>query len=111
MKLKNIYTVRLVNAGVMSAFRGNKGGKPSWLMLLQKDVSWSAYAVVPDFSVTDHFDLDIIFDDDFRKTTDVNVGDIFTVDFSIVDKLIGVQMVEVVGIRRDTPINHLEKKS
>lgn len=45
---------------------------------------------------------------DFRSTTDVNVGDVFDVVFSIVDKLIGIQKVEVIGIRKDEPINHLE---
>lgn len=108
--MKNIYTVRLYNREVLSAFPKEKAGKPTWLSLIQEDVQWSAYAVIPDFSVTDHFDLDIIFDDDFRNTTDVNAGDVFDIDFGIVDKLIGIQKVEVIGIRKDEPINHLEKK-
>ena len=111
MKIKNIYTVRMLNTKVLSAFPKEKVGKPTWLILLQKDVQWSACAVIPDFSVTDHFDLDIIFDDDFRSTTAVDVGDVFDLDFSIVDKLIGIQKVEVIGLRRDKAVNHLENKS
>lgn len=57
MKSKNIYTVRLINTEVVSSFTKEKVGKPTWLCLLQKDVSWSAYAVIPDFNETDHFDL------------------------------------------------------
>lgn len=33
--------------------------------------------------VLDTCDLDNIFDDDFRKTTDVSVGDRFNTDFSL----------------------------
>ena len=110
MKLKNIYTVRILNPDAMSVIPKEKIGKPTWLVLLQKDVSWSAYAVVPDTTVTDQFDLDIIFDKDFRSTTEVNIGDIFDIDLSIIDKQIGVQKIEVIGIRMDRPINHLENK-
>ena len=110
MKLKNIYTVRILNPDVMSVIPKDKIGKPTWLVLLQKDISWSAYAVVPDITVTDKFDLDIIFDKDFRSTTEVNIGDIFDIDLSIIDKQIGVQKIEVIGIRMDRPINHLENK-
>ena len=109
MKIKNIYTVRLLNTEVLSAFPKEKVGKPTWLSLLQKDVQWSAYALIPDFSVTDHFDMDIIFDDDFRSTTEVNVGDVFDIDFGLIDKVIGIQKVKVIGMRKDKPINHLEK--
>ena len=108
--LKNIYTVRLINAEVMSSFSNEKAGKPTWLCLVQKDVQWSAYAVMPDFNETDQFDLDIIFDDDYRNTTSVNAGDVIDIDFGIVDKRIGVQKVEVIGIRKDKPLNHLENR-
>jgi hypothetical protein len=108
--MKNIYTIRLLNTEVLPAFPKDKAGKPTWLSVLQKDVSWSAYAVLPDLTVTDHFDLDVIFDGDFRSTTEVNVGDVLDIDFGIVDKQIGVQRVEVTGIRKDKPINHLENK-
>ena len=111
MKSKNIYTVRLINTEVVSSFTKEKVGKPTWLCLLQEDVSWSAYAVIPDFTEVDHFDLDIIFDDDFRNTTSVHVGDVFDISFDIVDKRIGIQKVEVIGIRKDKPLNHLENKS
>lgn len=110
MKSKNTYTVRLINSEVMFSFSKEKVGKPTWLSLVQKDVQWSAYAVIPDFTETDHFDLDIIFDDDFRKTTSVNVGDVIDIDFGIVDKHIGIQKVEVIGIRKDLPLNHLENR-
>ena len=111
MKSKNIYTVRLINTEVVSSISKEKVGKPTWLCLLQKDVSWSAYTVIPDFTEVDHFDLDIIFDDDFRNTTSVHVGDVFDISFDIVDKRIGIQKVEVIGIRKDKPLNHLENKS
>ena len=110
MKQKNIYTIRLLNTEVMASFPKDKAGKPAWLMLLQKDVEWSAYAVIPDFSETDRFDLDVIFDEEFRSTTEVNAGDVFDIDFGVVDKQIGVQKVEVLAIRQDNPINHLENK-
>ncbi len=110
MKSKNIYTVRLINTEVVSSFTKEKVGKPTWLCLLQKDVSWSAYAVIHDFTEVDSFDLDIIFDDDFRKTTSVNVGDVFDISFDIVDNRIGIQKVEVIGIRKDRPLNHLENR-
>lgn len=58
----------------------------------------------------DSFDLDIIFDDDFRNTTSVNVGDVFDISFDIVDNRIGIQKVEVIGIRKDRPLNHLENR-
>jgi len=110
MKSKNIYTVRLINTEVVSSFTKEKVGKPTWLCLLQKNVSWSAYAVIPDFTEVDSFDLDIIFDDDFRNTTSVNVGDVFDISFDIVDNRIGIQKVEVIGIRKDRPLNHLENR-
>ena len=110
MKLKNIYTVRILNPDVMSVIPKDKIGKPTWLVLLQKDVSWSAYAVVPDITVTDKFDLDVIFDEDLRSTTEIDIGDILEIDFNIVDKNIGVQKVEVIGTRMDRPLNHLENK-
>lgn len=110
MKSKNIYTVRLINTEVVSSISKEKVGKPTWLCLLQKDVSWSAYAVIPDFTEVDHFDLDIIFDDDFRNTTSVNVGDVFDISFDIVDNRIGIQKVEVIGMRKDRPLNHLENR-
>ena len=109
MKTKNIYTVRLLN-GEIGSFPKDKVGKPTWLCLLQGDVSWSAYAVLPDLSQTDCFDLDIIFDDDFRSNTEVNEGDVFDLDFAIVDKNIGIQKIEITGIRKDRPLNHLENK-
>ncbi len=108
--MKNIYTIRLLNTEVLPAFPKDKAGKPTWLSVLQKDVSWSAYAVLHDLTVTDLFDLDVIFDGDFRSTTEVNVGDVLDIDFGIVDKQIGVQRVEVTGIRKDKPINNLENK-
>jgi hypothetical protein len=110
MKLKNIYAVRLKNPEVMSSISKEKVGKSTWLCLVQKDVQWSAYTVIPDFNETDQFDLDIIFDDDFRNTTSVNVGDVFDIDFGIVDKQIGIQKVEVIGIRKDKPLNHIENR-
>ena len=110
MKTKYIYTVRLLNAEVISVFPKEKIGKPTWLCLLQKYVQWSAYSVLPDFTVTDCFDVDVIFDDEFRKTTVVNVGDVLDIDFGIVDKQIGIQKVEVIGIRKDKPLNHLESE-
>ncbi len=66
--------------------------------------------MVPDTAVTDQFDLDIIFDKNFRSTTEVNIGDIFDIALDMVDKKIGVQKIEVIGIRMDRPINHLENK-
>ncbi|WP_034447956.1 hypothetical protein [Butyrivibrio sp. AE2032] len=110
MKLKNIYTVRLINVEAVSAFSKEKAGKPTWLCVLQKDVQWSAYAVLPDLTEVDRFDLDIIFDDDFRSTNSLNAGDVFDIDFSIADKRIGIQKVEVIGIRKDRPLNHLENR-
>ena len=66
--------------------------------------------MIPDYTEVDSFDLDIIFDDDFRNTTSVNVGDIFDISFDIVDNCIGIQKVEVIGIRKDRPLNHLENR-
>ena len=67
-------------------------------------------AVIPDFTEVDHFDLDIIFDDDFRNPTSVHVGDVFDISFDIVDNRIGIQKIEVIGIRKDRPLNHLENR-
>ena len=108
MDLKNIYTVKVLDTDNMVI--QEKTGKPTWLVVLQENVSWSAYAIIPDFGVTDTFDLDIIFDDDFRKTTDIKIGDRLTIDFSIVNKSIGIREVEVIDIRKDIPINHLQNK-
>ncbi|MBR5417728.1 MAG: hypothetical protein IK109_06835 [Clostridiales bacterium] len=111
MITKNIYTVRVLDSDDLASLFMEKAGKLTWLILLQKDVQWSAEAVIPDFSATDSFDLDIIFDDDFRSTTDVNVGDRFSIDFSIADKSAGIREVEVLAIRKDKPINHLQNKA
>ena len=81
MKIKNIYTVRITDTSGLKEYLKEKAGKPVWLSVLQKDASWSAYAVMPDPDQTDRFDLDVIFDDEFRKTVDVKTGDIFELDF------------------------------
>ena len=100
----------LSRSGGEKELRGGGAGKPTWLCVLQKDVQWSAYAVLPDLTEVDRFDLDIIFDDDFRSTNSLNAGDVFDIDFSIADKRIGIQKVEVIGIRKDKPLNHLENR-
>lgn len=110
MITKNIYTVRVLDSGDLPVFLSGTVGKLEYLIVVQKDAQWSAEAVIPDFSVTDQFDLDIIFDDEFRKTTEVNVGDIFNVDFSIADKKAGLREAQVLNIRKDKPINHLQNK-
>ena len=56
----------------------------------------------------------------FTETHDVTItvdpvytidsADIFDIAFDMVDKKIGVQKIEVIGIRMDRPINHLENK-
>ena len=107
---KNIYTVRVLDSGDLPAILSGTVGKLEYLIVVQKDAQWSAEAVIPDFSVTDQFDLDIIFDDEFRKITEVNVGDIFNVDFSIADKKAGLREAQVLNIRKDKPINHLQNK-
>ena len=107
MKIKNIYTVRITDTSGLKEYLKEKAGKPVWLSVLQKDASWSAYAVMPDPDQTDRFDLDVIFDDEFRKTVDVKTGDIFELDFG---KTAGTHKVEVTGIRKDEPLNHIENK-
>lgn len=107
---KNIYTVRVLESSDLPSLLKDKVGKLTWLVLVQEEAQWSAEATIPDFSVTDQFDLDIIFDDDFRKTTDVKVGDRFNIDFSIADKQAGIREIEVLEIRKDEPINHLQNK-
>ena len=111
MPEKNIYTVRILEKGDLPELLKEKAGRLSWLIVLQPDAQWSAEAVIPDFSATDSFDFDIIFDDDFRKTTDVNVGDRFSIDFSIADKSAGIREAEVLDVRKDKPINHLQNKA
>ena len=110
MITKNIYTVRVLDSGDLPSLLCEKVGKLNYFILVQKGAQWSAEAVIPDFSVTDQFDLDIIFDDEFRKITEVNVGDIFNIDFGIANKMAGIREVEVLGIRKDKPINHLQNK-
>ena len=110
MITKNIYTVRVIDSKDLASILEEKKGRLTWLILLQKDAQWSAEAVVPDFPKTDTFDLDIIFDDKFRETTVVNIGDRFSIDFGIADKSAGIREVEVLGIRKDKPINHLQNK-
>lgn len=110
MITKNIYTVRLLDVNNISDRLREKAGRPDWIIIVQKDVSWSAEAVIPDIAVTDKFDLDVIFDDEFRKTTDVNVGDILTIEFCT-DGKDKRHEVEVICIRKDKPINHLQNKT
>ena len=111
MIIKNIYTMRVLDIGDLPCLLKGKTGRLTWLVLVQEDVQWSAETIIPDFSSTDQFEMDIIFDDDFRKTTDVSVGDRFDIDFSIAtDKRSGIHKVEVVDIRKDNPINHLQNK-
>lgn len=107
MTNKNIYTVRVLDVQQLRNIPRERIGKLNWVNLQQKDVSWSAEIVMPDFNETDQFDVDIIFDDDFRKTTDVNIGDQFDISFSC---SLGIHKVEVVAIRKDKPINHLQNK-
>ena len=106
--LKNIYTVRLLDISGMKNSFHDAEGKLRWINVLQDDISWSAEFVVPYFGMTDRFDIDVIFDDDFRHQTVVNVGDRFSVSFS--DNQIGIREVEILGIRNDLPFNHLQAK-
>lgn len=106
MITKNIYTMRVLDIGDLPSLLKEKTGRLNWIALVQEDVQWSAETIIPDFSITDRFDLDIIFDDDFRKTTDVSVGDRFSISFG---GSAGIHEVEVVGIRKDNPINHLQR--
>lgn len=107
---KNIYTVRVTDTDGLPELLKGKVGKPDWVVLLTEDAQWSAEAVIPDFSITDSFDLDIIFDDDFRKTADVNIGDRFIIRFSLEDKAGSIREAVVTKIRKDKPINHLQNK-
>ena len=110
MPEKNIYTVRILEKGDLPELLKEKAGRLSWLIVLQPDAQWSAEAVIPDLALTDQFDLDIIFDDDFRKTTDVTAGDRLNIDLGIADKKAGIKEVEVIAVRKDKPINHLQNK-
>ncbi len=109
--MKNIYTVRVIDQSDLPFLLKDMVGRQEYLIVLGKDIQWSAEAIIPDFNTTDQFDLDIIFDDDFRTITEVNIGTRFDIDFSIADKRVGIREVEIIGIRSDNPINHLQNKN
>jgi hypothetical protein len=111
MITKNIYTVRVLDVGDLPDLHKEKTGKLNWITIVQKDAQWSAEAVLPDFSVTDRFDLDVIFEDEFRKTNDVNAGDRLMLSFGRFAGKECMREAQVLGIRKDKPINHLQNKS
>lgn len=108
-RMKNIYVARIKRDKELLF---NLSGPPrtgrieTWI-LLSKDVSWTAYVVVPDFNLTDTFCFDVLFDDDFRKENDVNIGDHF--QMSIPAPAI-LRDIEIIDIKKGEPINNLENK-
>lgn len=110
MITKNIYTVRVLDVGDLPDLLKEKAGKLNWITIVKKDAQWSAETLFPDFSVTDQFDLDVIFEDEFRKTNEVNAGDRLNISFGRVAGKECKCEAEVLGVRKDKPINHLQNK-
>ena len=110
MKTKNIYKARLINTEGLSDLLCSKTGNLAFACLLQGDVSWSTYLIVPDFDKTDRIEFDILFDAEFRKGTTVKGGDRFMFDFGQIYGEAGLREIEIVDVVKGEPINYLENK-
>lgn len=110
MKKKNIYKARITNTEGLYDHLCSKTGKLTCAFLLQGDISWSAYLIVPDFRESDRIEFDILFDDDFRKDTVIKGGDRFQFDFGPVNNKAGLREIEIVDLVKGEPINYLENK-
>ena len=110
MKNKQLYKARLLDINGLSDLFDPKAGKESMAFIISADAQWSTYFIVPDLKATDILELDILFDEEFRKTNDIEAGSRFNIDLGMVNKAAGIREIEIVEIFYGEPINHIENK-
>ena len=109
MKIKNLYVARIkVDDDLIAMLSEPRTGRLEVWNLESKGVSWSSYLYVPDFSGTDEFTFDVLFDDDFRADNDVRIGSRFTMSIQSYRKT--EYEIEIIDIKKGDPINNLENK-